>query len=129
MTVMLLIGVTEGPIYGPYVRGQLALAGIDLRTDLRTWLDAVHAVYAAAPFDQLDALGKELVTRTAQLDPAAARKDWGRRPEHRALAGGLGKGPGLEAGHRAGAAPSTVESRKDQIRQGIHRLKQGRGLQ
>lgn len=124
MTVMLLISMTEGPIYGPYVRGQLALAGIDLRTDLRTWLDAVYAIYASAPFEQLDALTRQLVTKTAQLDPKEARKDWGRRPEHRAMAGGLGRGPGLEAGGRAGAAPSTVEDRKQQVRAGLHRLKQ-----
>jgi hypothetical protein len=123
MTVMLLIGMTRGPIYGPYVRGQLALAGIDLRADLCTWLDAVYAIYASAPFEQLDVLARQLVTKTAQLDPKEARKDWGRRPEHRAMAGGLGRGPGLEAGGHGGAAPSTVEDRKHQVREGIHRLR------
>jgi hypothetical protein len=123
MTVMLLIGMTRGPIYGPYVRGQLAMSGINLRTDLCTWLDAVYAIYATAPFEQLDALTRQLVTKTAQLDPKEARKDWGRRPEHRAMAGGLGRGPGLEAGSHAGAAP-TVEERKRQVHEGIHRLRQ-----
>jgi hypothetical protein len=93
--VRLIYALTEHPIYGAYVRGQLALAGIDLSTPVDVWLDAVYAVWVSAPFEQLEKLRLQMTKQAARIDPDEARKTWGRRPEHVAMAGSLGKGAGV----------------------------------
>jgi hypothetical protein len=108
--VILIHGLTEHPIVGPYVRGKLALADIELASPLASWLDAVWAAYAEAPHELLQKLNAELVKKSAMLDPEEARATWGVAPEHVAMAGRLGRGRGLEAGEHAGTAP--------QVRQG-----------
>lgn len=87
------------------MRGKLAFADIDETADLAVWLDAVYAAFADAPRQVLADLNKEMVIKGALIDPDEARKTWGTRPEHAAMAGGLGRGPGLEAGGAAGKAP------------------------
>lgn len=69
------------------------------------WLDAVYVAYAEAPMDVLTELNKQLVIKGAMIDPDEARKTWGTRPEHVAMAGQLGKGAGLEAGNQGAMAP------------------------
>lgn len=71
------------------------------------WLDAVYAAYAEAPMQVLQAIGKEMVIKEAMVDPEGARENWGKRPEHIALAGQLGQGAGLESGRVTGVAPET----------------------
>lgn len=107
--VVLTFRITEDPIAGPYVRGRLAFADIDSTVDLSVWLDAVHAAYAEAPMQMLTEMNKQLVIKGAMIDPEEARKTWGTRPEHIAMAGKLGQGPGLESG-AAGMAPETRAS-------------------
>lgn len=92
-------------MYAAYIRGKLALAGIDLSTDLGVWLDAVYAVWADAPHKHLESAQAELVKASARLRPEEARATWGLDPAHQRMAGTLGKGPGLEAGRRAGMPP------------------------
>lgn len=69
--------------------------------DLAVWLDAIYAIWVTAPFDRLEEMAKQMTRHVARIDPEEARKTWGRRPEHVALAGNLGRGPGAEAGPRA----------------------------
>lgn len=73
--------------YRSYIQGRLALAGVDLRTPVATWLDAVWAVYVDAPHELLGKMTKERVVRAAQLRPD--RETWGKLPEQRALGAGL----------------------------------------
>lgn len=89
------------------MRGKLAFADIGSTADASVWLDAVHAVYAEAPFQMLQEINKQLVIKGAMIDPEEARKTWGTRPEHVAMAGQLGRGPGLESGNPAGMAPKS----------------------
>lgn len=103
--VILILGLTEDPIVGGYIRGKLTLAGLDLSTDLGPWLDAVWAAYAEAPMDVLKKAAEEMVKAQARVRPQEARETWGLRPEHRAMAGTLGRGRGLESG-AAGLGPS-----------------------
>ncbi len=102
--VILIIGLTEDPIAGSYIRGKLALAGIDLSADLGSWLDAVWAAYAEAPMDVLKKANEEMIKAQARVRPEEARETWGLRPEHRAMAGNLARGRGLESG-AAGLGP------------------------
>lgn len=67
---------------------------------------------AATHHDHLENLTAKLVRKSAQLRPKEARETWGRLPEHKALAGNMGKGPGLEAGGHAGAAPPASDKSK-----------------
>ena len=90
---------------GPYVRGKLAFADIQSTADVGVWLDAVYAAYADAPHEVLGKLNKQMVIKGAMIDPEEARKTWGLAPEHVAMAGNLGRGPGLEAGNKAAMAP------------------------
>lgn len=87
------------------MRGRLALADIDLSAPLPLWLDAVYTVWAEAPIETLTKMNKQLVQKSAMLRPDEARETWGMLPEHQAMSGGLGRGPGLEAGRAAGKAP------------------------
>lgn len=89
------------------MRGKLAFADIDTTAELGVWLDAVYAAYADAPHRVLIELNKQMVIKEAMIDPEEARKTWGTRPEHVAMAGNLGRGPGREAGPTAGMAPQT----------------------
>ncbi len=91
---------------GPYVRGRLAFADIDATADLPLWLDAVYAAYAEAPHKVLEELNKQMVIKGAMIDPDEARKTWGTRPEHVAMAGQFGRGAGLESGNASGMAPA-----------------------
>jgi hypothetical protein len=87
------------------VRGKLAFADIRETAEVGVWLDAVYAAYADAPHEVLVKLNKQMVVKGAMIDPDEARKTWGVAPEHVAMAGGLGRGPGLEAGNAAAMAP------------------------
>jgi hypothetical protein len=78
---------------------------MDATTPVGMWLDAVYAAYADAPHQVLDQLNRQMVIKEAMVDPEGARETWGRRPEHIAMAGQLGRGPGAEAGPTAGRAP------------------------
>lgn len=97
---------------GPYIRGQLVLADIGLSMPCGMWLDAVYAVWVTAP-EHLAKYNRELVIKSAQLDPEAARETWGALPEHRAMAGQLGRGKGVEAG---GAMPQRTRPVRSQHR-------------
>lgn len=103
-TVILIHGLTENPIYGPYIRGRLALAHVTLQTPIRQWLDAVYATWVDAPHEVLEKAAKSMTLRSAMLRPD--RSTWGKLPEHRALAGKLGQGAGMEAGAGAPPAPT-----------------------
>jgi hypothetical protein len=46
-----------------------------------------------------------MIKAQARVRPEEARETWGLRPEHRAMAGKLGRGRGLESG-AAGLGPS-----------------------
>lgn len=84
MTVILLHGLTEDPQMGPWVRGRLALAGVDLRTELGTWLDAVYALWIDQPgADVLTSASRALVIASAKAAPD--RETWGALPEQQAL--------------------------------------------
>lgn len=107
--MILILGFTVNPISAQYVRGKLALAGINLSADLGTWLDAVYAVWIDAPHELLEKANAQMVRTQARIRPEEARETWGLRPEHRAMAGRLGSGRGAEAG--AGQAPAMGPTR------------------
>lgn len=86
---MLIFGFTTSPISGAYVRGKLALAGVELSAPLSTWLDAVYAAYVDAPHEALGKFVREMVKEQAKLRPKEARETWGLLPEHQALSGRL----------------------------------------
>lgn len=92
------------------MRGKLAFADIDATAELGVWLDAVYAAYADAPHRVLTELNKQMVIKEAMIDPDEARKTWGIRPEHVAMAGNLGRGPGVESGNVA-ALPGHTRAR------------------
>jgi hypothetical protein len=96
--VILTIGLTEDPILSGYIRGKLALAGIDLSVEIGTWLDAVWACAMDAPYNELKAANAEMTKAMARVRPEQARATWGMLPEHQVQAGRLGRGPGLESG-------------------------------
>jgi hypothetical protein len=100
--------LAESPSAGAYVRGKLALAGVDLSTDLGIWLDAVYAVWIDAPHELLEKAQATMVRQIARLRPEEARETWGLRPEHQAMAGKLGKG-GAGAAPVVGPKPSTQQ--------------------
>lgn len=77
---------------GPYVRGRLALAGLDTRVDAGTYLDAAYAIVAEAPGETLDKMMRKIVEVRARHAPD--RATWGLEPEHRAMSAGLQPGPG-----------------------------------
>lgn len=88
-TVKVLIALTQrGSEYGPYVRGRLALAGLDdSRVPASRYCDAIYAIVADAPHDVLKDLFKQLTIQGAAAAPD--RDTWGLLPEHQMLAGGL----------------------------------------
>lgn len=79
--------MTQDPISGPYVRGQLELAHVGLNTPLDRWLDAVYAAWLNAPHDRLEAAHKQVTLAAARLRPD--RETWGLLPDHQALSRGL----------------------------------------
>lgn len=87
------------------MRGELALAGVDLSTRLDVWLDAAYAAWVRAPFEVLDKVSAVMARQVARIDPEEARKTWGLRPEHRALAGNLETGGAPPPGRQ----PSALE--------------------
>lgn len=97
--------MTQDPRYGEYISGKLTLAGVDLRTPFRLWLDAVYAAWADAPHELLEKLMQQLVIQEAKLDPARARETWGLRPEHQMLNKGMGQSGGYRQPHKIPAAP------------------------
>ncbi len=105
VTVTLTWGMTEHPELGPFIRGKLVRAGVDLRTPLAAWLDAVYSLWVEQPDgDILARANRTMIIETAKARPD--RDTWGALPEQQAL--GITKivrGPGLQGG------PPTHEAR------------------
>src|SRR5690349_25063229 len=101
--------MAENALYGKYIRGKLALAGLDLSAPVDIWLDAVYTVWAdlgmASGFEVLDKLATQVIQKSAQVRPEEARDTWGTLPEHRALASKRAQAMGMGGGQR-GAAPA-----------------------
>lgn len=74
---------------GPYIRGRLHLAGIDLRGDVGSWLDAVYVIIAeSGPVSEvLTKLDKQLMMMGGQIYPE--RESWGLSPRQQQMARGL----------------------------------------
>jgi hypothetical protein len=90
--------MTENPETGSWIRGRLALAGVDLRTSASTWLDAVYALWIDQPGDGILAKAhRQLVIASAKLMPD--RETWGALPEQQAL--GVARMTGGTAGQAA----------------------------
>lgn len=73
-------------LWGPYIRGHMAMNRVDTRMPLDAYLDAVHAIMASVPpeaGERLKKINDQLIVVTAAADPERARRDWGLRPEHR----------------------------------------------
>lgn len=95
------------------MRGKLALAGIDLSTDIGVWLDAVYALWLELPEEaRVKKFAAQLERRGAMLRPEEARRTWGRTPVQRALAGDLGQGPAASAG---APDPATLRATWDRL--------------
>lgn len=101
----MIFHLTQDAIAGPWLRGRLALAGIDLSAPLDVWLDAVYALLPEIPGGALGKIAAQLERKAAMIDPEAARETWGRSAVHRQLAGKLGQGPGVESGSTRGMPP------------------------
>lgn len=82
-TASLIYGLAAEPAYAAYVRGKLAMAGIDLDAPLATYLDAAYAAVCDAPHDLLDKLQVSITLQSARMRPD--RDTWGLLPEHVAL--------------------------------------------
>jgi hypothetical protein len=95
--VCLIYGLTESPLIGPWIRGKLTLAGVDLRTDAGAWLDSVYALWIEQPpTDALERAQRAMVIGSARLAPD--RETWGALPEQQALGvARLTKGTGYGA--------------------------------
>jgi hypothetical protein len=65
-----------------YIRGHLALAGIDSRASLKTYVDAAWAILVDAPYERLEKIQDKLIVAEAMANPEAARETWGLLPEH-----------------------------------------------
>lgn len=75
-------------LWGPYLRGTLAMHHVDTRMPPDAYLDAIHVIMTTIPEgtkDSLKKLNDQLVVATAMADPERARKDWGLRPEHQVV--------------------------------------------
>lgn len=81
--------MARSSLYGSYVRGRLVLAGIDLRTCVGDWCDAVYAILTEVPHETLTRLRDRMTTAEALIDPVKARETWGLDPDHVAMAGTL----------------------------------------
>lgn len=89
---------------GAYIRGKLALAGVDLSVDCKTWLDAAYAVWIDAPYEALEKANVEMVKAMARLRPEAARETWGLLPQHQAMTGKLGRQQAPHVGPKSTSA-------------------------
>lgn len=121
----MIFRITQDAIAGPWFRGRLALAGIDLSAPLDLWLDAVYALLPEMPGEQLGKIAGQIERKAAQLDPEAARENWGRSAVHRQLAGKLGQGPGVESGSTRGLPPEIQRGPK--LTPGRRNLRNPRG--
>ena len=65
--------MARGSLYGAYVRGRLALAGLDLRTPVSAWCDAVYAILAEAPHEVLERLRDRMVVFAKHTQPRGIR--------------------------------------------------------
>lgn len=95
--VCLIYGLTENRTIGPWIRGRLTLAGVDLRTDAGAWLDSVYALWIEQPPPEaLERADRALVIGSARAAPN--RDTWGALPEQQALGvARLTKGTGYGA--------------------------------
>jgi hypothetical protein len=80
--VVTLLGATRDPLLGHYIRGRLALAGIDSRADIGPYCAAIWAILLEAPSDQIKAVQDQLIVSEAIRNPEKARETWGLLPEH-----------------------------------------------
>lgn len=87
--MILILGLTEDRTLGPYLRGQLLLNRIDLHTPLPQWLDAVYALWTAAPHEVLKK-ARQVVDQHA-VTIAPDRETWGLEPEQIAQMGDWAK--------------------------------------
>lgn len=94
--------MARSSLYGAYTRGRLALAGLDSRTPVSVWCDAVYAILAEAPHEVLERLRDRMVVAEATADPERARATWGLLPDHVAMAGSLTDQPAPLQGEDAG---------------------------
>jgi hypothetical protein len=104
-TACLIFGLAEEFHLKSYVRGKLALAGIDLRVPADTWLDAVYAIVVEAPHEVLEKVHGQFIVASARIAPD--RDSWGALPEHVALTNkltGLDR-PGAPRPARRATAP------------------------
>jgi hypothetical protein len=65
------------------------MAGINMRTPVRHWLDAAYCMILETNVDDVKQLESALSTRDAQIDPVAVRETWGATPQHQAMMAGL----------------------------------------
>jgi hypothetical protein len=86
------MSAARGPFHKTYIDGRLALAGINMRTPLKHWLDAAYVLILETPYDDVKKLESQLTTSDAQVDPEAARAEWGQTPQHQAMMGSLARG-------------------------------------
>jgi len=68
------------------------MAGIGPRTRLADWMDAVFVILLETPVEQIKKLEEQLAVADAQVDPIAARENWGATPEQQGLGGRLMEG-------------------------------------
>lgn len=83
--MILLVGFTADQEMGPYLRGQLLLNRIDLHTSLDQWLDAVYALWTAAPHEVLKKAREVVDQHSIKIAPD--RDTWGLLPEQIAQMG------------------------------------------
>jgi hypothetical protein len=83
--VILLFGLTEDRTIGAYLRGQLHINRINLRTPLDHWLDAVYALWTTAPHDVLTKARQVIDHHAVRIAPD--RDTWGTTPEQIAQMG------------------------------------------
>jgi hypothetical protein len=81
--------MTRSPLYGPYIRGKLRIAGVDLRTPIADTLDVLYVILTEIPHEVLTKLRDGLVTAEAIADPQRARETWGLTADHQAMSAGL----------------------------------------
>jgi hypothetical protein len=85
------MSAAQGPWHKDYIDGRLAMAGINMRSPLKAWLDAAYAMLFETPVDEIKKLESALSARDAMIDPEGARATWGQTPQHQALMGGLAR--------------------------------------
>jgi hypothetical protein len=83
------MSAAQGPWHKDYIDGRLAMAGINMRSPLKVWLDAAYAMLFETPVDEIKKLESALSARDAMIDPVATRETWGLTPQHQALTGSL----------------------------------------